>query len=71
MARSSNLISGANREGYHLRNVNVPRDYAPDLIADLSSAREGDGCPTCVSPVIASRDQGSVRGQLLALDGVW
>jgi len=52
VARSSNLVAGANREGYHLRNVNVPRDYTPDIVADLSSAREGDGCPTCGSPVI-------------------
>ncbi len=52
VARSSNLVAGANREGYHLRNVNIPRDYTPDLVVDLSSAREGDGCPTCGSPVI-------------------
>ncbi len=52
VARSTNLVAGANREGWHLRNVNVPRDYAPDLVADLTSAREGDGCPTCGSPVI-------------------
>ena len=52
VSRSSNLVAGANREGYHLRNVNVPRDYTPDIVADLSSAREGDGCPTCGSSVI-------------------
>ena len=49
---STNLVAGANRAGYHLRNVNVGRDFTPDLVADLSSAREGDGCPTCGSPVI-------------------
>jgi len=52
VARSSNLVAGANRPGFHLRNVNVPRDYTPDLVADLSNAREGDGCPTCGAPVI-------------------
>jgi prolyl-tRNA synthetase len=52
VARSSNLVAGANRSGFHLRNVNVPRDYTPDLVADLSNAREGDGCPTCGAPVI-------------------
>ena len=52
VARSSNLVAGANRHGFHLRNVNVPRDYTPDLVVDLSSAREGDGCPTCGAPVI-------------------
>ena len=52
VARSTNLVAGANRDGWHLRNVNVPRDYVPDLVADLTSARDGDGCPTCGSPVI-------------------
>ena len=52
VARSTNLVAGANRAGYHLRNVNVGRDFTPDLVADMSNAREGDGCPTCGSPVI-------------------
>lgn len=52
VARSSNLVAGANREGFHYRNVNVGRDYVPDLVADVANAREGDGCPTCGSPVI-------------------
>ncbi len=52
VARSSNLVAGANREGFHYRNVNVGRDYAPDLVADLTNARAGDGCPTCGAPVV-------------------
>jgi len=52
VARSTNLVGGANREGFHLRNVNVGRDYAPDIVADLANAREGDGCPTCGGPVV-------------------
>ena len=51
-ARSPNLVAGANRPGYHLRNVNVPRDFTPDVIADLASVREGDACPECGGPVI-------------------
>ena len=51
-ARSPNLVAGANRPGFHLRNVNVPRDYTPDVIADLASVREGDPCPDCGRPVI-------------------
>ena len=51
VARSSNLVAGANREGFHYRNVNVGRDYTPDLVTDVSNAREGDGCPTCGAPV--------------------
>ena len=51
-ARSSNLVAGANRAGYHRRNVNVGRDFQPDLVTDIANAREGDPCPVCGSPVI-------------------
>jgi prolyl-tRNA synthetase len=51
-AQSPNLVAGANREGFHLRNVNAGRDYVPDVVADIDNAREGDGCPTCGEPVI-------------------
>ena len=49
--RSPNLVAGANRVGWHVRNVNVPRDYAPDVVAEITNAREGDACITCGSPV--------------------
>jgi len=51
VARSPNLVAGANRVGWHVKNVNVPRDYTPDHIAEITNAREGDPCPTCGSPV--------------------
>ncbi|HET9540436.1 MAG TPA: proline--tRNA ligase, partial [Candidatus Limnocylindria bacterium] len=50
-ARSPNLVAGANRHGFHLRNVNVGRDFTPDLVADIGNAREGDACPDCGEPV--------------------
>ena len=50
-AASPNLVAGANKVGFHYRNVNVGRDFVPDLVADLVSVREGDPCPTCGSPV--------------------
>ena len=52
VARSANLVAGANREGFHYRNVNVGRDYTPDVVADITNAQEGDACPTCGQPVI-------------------
>ena len=52
VAKSANLVAGANREGVHYRNVNVGRDFTPDLTADITSAQEGDACPQCGSPVI-------------------
>jgi prolyl-tRNA synthetase len=51
VADSANLVAGANREGFHLRNVNVPRDYRADVVADVANAREGDACPNCGEPV--------------------
>jgi prolyl-tRNA synthetase len=50
-AGSSNLVAGANRPGVHLRNVNVGRDFTPDLVTDIASAREGDACFNCGQPV--------------------
>jgi prolyl-tRNA synthetase len=50
--RSANLVAGANREGFHYRNVNVGRDYTPDVVADITNAQEGDACPVCGEPVI-------------------
>jgi prolyl-tRNA synthetase len=55
VARSPNLVAGANRPGWHIRNVNVPRDYTPDQIAEITNARAGDPCPSCGSPVRLSK----------------
>jgi prolyl-tRNA synthetase len=49
--RSPNLVAGANRVGWHVKNVNVPRDYTPDVVAEITSVREGDTCIRCGSPV--------------------
>ncbi len=50
--RSPNLVAGANREGFHYRNVNAGRDYGFDVTADITNAQEGDACPVCGEPVI-------------------
>ena len=47
VAASPNLVSGANESGYHFLNVNVGRDFQPDLVADLVSAYEGAPCERC------------------------
>ena len=39
-------VSGANKEGYHLTNVN-PKDIRYDLVGDIVNAMEGDICPVC------------------------
>lgn len=42
-----NLISGANKEDYHLRNITPVRDFQPTDWVDLRSAAAGEGCPRC------------------------
>ncbi len=51
-ARSPNLVAGANKKGYHLLNVNVGRDFTPDLVVDITNARLGDPCPNCGKPLV-------------------
>jgi prolyl-tRNA synthetase len=51
VASSPNLVAGANREDYHYRNVNVGREFTPDLIDDITNARAGDACPNCGQPL--------------------
>ncbi len=51
VARSPNLVAGANRVGYHLRNTNYGRDYEAGLVADIAAAYEGAPCPHCSSPL--------------------
>src|SRR5436190_5612996 len=44
--REGQFVSGANRDGFHLRGVQAGRDYEPGF-ADLREPREGDRCPEC------------------------
>ena len=45
--QSSNLVAGANETGFHLLNTNSGRDYTPEIVADVTLAREGDACAQC------------------------
>lgn len=47
LANMRNVVMGANREGYHLKNVNLDRDFKVDAFADLRIVKEGDACPRC------------------------
>ena len=47
----TNLISGANKEDYHLKNVTPGRDFQPTSYADLRSVAAGENCPNCGSPL--------------------
>ena len=50
-----NLVAGANRPGWHLKNVNLGRDYQSDLVADIATAGEGFPCPECGSDLHETR----------------
>jgi prolyl-tRNA synthetase len=51
----SNFVAGANREGYHAKNVNHPRDFQVDESADIALAEAGHGCPRCEGVLIETR----------------
>lgn len=52
---TKNLVTGANREGYHTLNVNYGRDFTADVVTDIAVAGEGAGCPECGRPLQATR----------------
>jgi prolyl-tRNA synthetase len=43
----TNLIGGANKEDYHLKNLTPGKDFHPTAYADLRSVRAGEACPNC------------------------
>jgi prolyl-tRNA synthetase len=47
----TNLIAGANKEEYHLRNVTPMRDFKPTLVADVRSVNEGEPDPIGGEPL--------------------
>ncbi len=47
VSTASNLVAGANKQGYHLINVNFGRDFKADVVADVARARAGDRCLKC------------------------
>src|SRR5207302_1151067 len=42
-----NLIGGANKEDYHLKNITPGKDFQPTAYADLRSVAAGEDCPNC------------------------
>jgi prolyl-tRNA synthetase len=50
-----NFIAGANKPDTHVKNVNYPRDFKTDTIADIAKANAGDACPKCGSKLLSTR----------------
>jgi prolyl-tRNA synthetase len=49
------LVAGANKEGYHLRNVVYGRDWGATVVADIAAVRAGDACVRCGAPLTLER----------------
>lgn len=60
-----NLVAGACKENYHIKNVNYGRDYKGDIVTDLKLIQVGDSCPICGTPVKIAR--GIEVGQVFKL----
>jgi len=60
-----NFIAGANKPDTHLKNLNYPRDFQVDIIADIAVARSGNSCPKCNGKLISS--QGIELGHVFKL----
>jgi prolyl-tRNA synthetase len=43
----TNLIGGANKENYHLKNLTPGKDFHPTAYADLRAVTAGEACPNC------------------------
>jgi prolyl-tRNA synthetase len=55
LVEETNLVAGANEEGYHLRNVCCGRDFQPDIVANIAQAGEGALCIRCGTPLSLKR----------------
>ena len=60
-----NLVAGANKTDYHVKNVNYGRDFEGDIVVDIKNLLEGDPCPVCGAPVKHTR--GIEVGQVFKL----
>lgn len=46
-----NMTTGANKDGLHIRNVDIQRDIKVDRWADLRMVQPGEPCPKCNNPL--------------------
>jgi prolyl-tRNA synthetase len=51
---ATNLVAGGNKPDTHIKNVNYPRDFNADVVADIATARPGHKCQ-CGGNLTATR----------------
>ena len=62
---ASNLIGGANKEDYHLKNITPGKNFHPTAYVDLRAVTAGEACPNC-GKAAAHRYGGRDRAHLQA-----
>ncbi|MGD9116839.1 MAG: proline--tRNA ligase [Dehalococcoidia bacterium] len=65
VSSGTNFVAGANKPETHLKNVNYPRDFKADIVADIASAKAGDKCPNCGAKLAST--QGIEVGHIFKL----
>jgi prolyl-tRNA synthetase len=55
LAGLTEMVTGANKDGFHLRHVSVPRDLAYATPVDLRTVNAGEGCPRCGKPLAVGK----------------
>lgn len=50
----TNMVTGANEDGFHVRGVDVGRDLSGEVV-DLRSVQAGDACPKCAGSLELDR----------------
>ncbi|MDA1279201.1 MAG: proline--tRNA ligase [Chloroflexi bacterium] len=65
----SNYLAGANKEGFHLRNVNIDRDFKADILGDIAEAKKGYPSPDGKGKLVARR--GIEVGHVFKLGNVY
>jgi len=55
VASMKNFIVGACETDYHLKNVNIGRDFEATKVVDIRNLVEGDKCPKCGAPIKMAR----------------
>ena len=51
----TNFVAGGNKPDTHFKNVNYPRDFRADVVADISLAEAGNRCAKCETKFVAVR----------------
>lgn len=65
VAMMQNFVVGANETDMHFKNVNIGRDFEPDVVADIRVVVTGDACPKCGEPI--KSEQGIEVGHIFKL----